>query len=188
MIGVSLNLSGLTELRQALLEMPKDLQKRTLRRVLRKQSKMVLTEIKSVMPHGTAPIHLEEQLKVAAGKTTHRGAVVRDGVALPTRAELGISPDDKYFWPFALEYGHAAAGRGLQSGKKKKKSAPKDTAPRPYIRNSWDRKETMAANDIALETFHAMEAVWTQRGHKNVDTTGQLNRDLAASTSEALLG
>lgn len=164
--------------------MPKDLQKRVLRRVLRKQSEMVLTEIRAAMPS----TNLENVMSAAAGKTTHRGGMIRDGIALPTRAELGISPSDKYYWPFALEYGHASPGSGLMAGKEKNKSAPKDTPAYPYIRNSWDRKETQAANDIALETFHAMEEVWRGRGHKSVDTTGQLNRDLATSTSEALLG
>lgn len=187
--GASMNVSGLNGLRQALLELPNDLKKRTLRRVLRKQSKVVLAEIKAVMPrHPDSVVHLVDLMRVAAGKTTNKGEVIRDGAVYPTRAELGISADDPYYWPFALEYGHAPPGHGTvdsEGKKRKKKKTPRDTPAYPYVRNSYDRKEAQCANDIEIDSFEAIKAVWAKSFTRRNDTLGQLNRELADSLSEA---
>lgn len=187
--GASMNVSGLQGLRQALLEMPNDLKKRTLRRVLRKQSKVVLAEIKSVMPrHPDSAVHLADLMRVAAGKTTNKGEVIRDGAVYPTREELGISPKDPYYWPFALEYGHVLPYERRASDAKRKRTENERSklpvAPRPYVRNSWDRKESQAANSIEVDTFEAIKQVWSKSFTRRNDTLGQLNRDLAASLAE----
>lgn len=186
--GLSVSLFEIEELRQVILDLPKHLQSRTLRRVLKKQTNIVLAEIKAVMPLGTAPEHLRHELKSQAGKTTNKGEMIRHGVGFPTRDELGIDASDLYYYPFAVEFGHAAPGRGSYAGQKPgkpgepkakrvNKNPPKDVAARPYIRNSWDRKESMMAANIEADTWEAIKALWEgriKRGFKGMGREGAI--------------
>ena len=79
---------------------------------------------------------------------------MRGGVAValnfPTRAELGIDPKDPYYWPVALEYGHAFPGRaGTMKGVP---GESREVRARPYVRNTVDqntrREHTAMGRDI----------------------------------------
>lgn len=77
--------------------------------------------------------------KVRAGK--HPRGMIRIGLRYPDRDELGIAPDDPYFYPFAIEYGHAAAGSGTYAGgggKRVRKTASKDVPAIPHVRPAVD--------------------------------------------------
>ena len=166
-VPMSVQFAGLKELKAALKGLEPKMQKRVLRRVLRKQSKTVLAAIKSRMPKSANDDgkHLVDALKVRAGKGSK--GYMTDGVAFPERSEIGIDANDPYYWPFALEYGHASAGRGVYRGKGKKsrrqKSAPKDVAPRPYIRQAWDSNEALMAASIDQDTWREIEKMWTSK-------------------------
>ena len=73
---------------------------------------------------------------------SHRKGKIVVGVAFPTREELGIKPDDPYFYPAALEYGHAAPGYGRNApgvpALKRGESSPKHVKPYPHIRPAID--------------------------------------------------
>ena len=49
-----------------------------------------------------------QKAPIKSGK--HPRGMVRLGVPWPTRAELGIEPDDEHYYPFALEYGTSSQG------------------------------------------------------------------------------
>lgn len=69
---------------------------------------------------------------------------IRLGVALPTRAELGIRPDEKGYYPTALEYGT-------------------DKMPaRPYLRPAVDNHRDQELTQIGKEIGQAVET----EGHK----------------------
>jgi hypothetical protein len=42
-------------------------------------------------------------------KSQGKPGLIRVGVVNPTREALGIDPDDKYYYPYAVEFGHAGA-------------------------------------------------------------------------------
>ncbi len=58
---------------------------------------------------------------------------VRRGVVWPTRAEFGIDPKAKYYYPTALEYGHG------------------NVAPRPFLRNAIDKHDRKEVRRIGAE-------------------------------------
>lgn len=176
-IPLKVNFVGLKELRASLNSLEPKLQRKVLRRVLRKQSKAVLVAIKAIMPKSDDEgVHLVDALKVRAGKS--RRGYMSDGLVFPERTVIDISDDDPYYWPFALEYGHAAPGRGSFSNvsdigkkgrskgkvlKRRRGKAPKDVAPRPYIRRAWDHREALAGAQIEQDTFRELEKMWTSK-------------------------
>lgn len=65
-------------------------------------------------------------------------------VIKPTDAFVHMTSDNKrYYIPNAIEYGHAFAGRGGGS------SAPKDVAPRPFMRPAYEAKRKITEIECA---------------------------------------
>lgn len=174
---VTVRFSGLKELRASLNSLEPKMQRKILRRVLRKQSKAILVAIKASMPKSDSEgVHLVDALKVRAGKS--RRGYMSDGLVFPERSVIDIDENDPYYWPFALEYGHATPGRGSFSnvsdiGKKgrskgkvlrrRRGKAPKDVAPRPYVRQAWDHREALAGAQIEQDTFRELEKMWASK-------------------------
>lgn len=77
-----------------------------LRRGLKNGGEALLAETKRRVPVKTG--RLRDSLHLVPGRKRRLG-VVRFNVATGSRAELGISPDDKSFYPIALHQGHPKA-------------------------------------------------------------------------------
>ena len=70
---------------------------------------------KRLRPLVAAAVPVDEgTLKAAMDKAKIRALTRKSstgvGIALPTREELGISPDDKYYYPVLIEYGFTRKG------------------------------------------------------------------------------
>ena len=76
----------------------------------------------------------------------------------PTRDELGIREDDKYFYPACLEYGWARPGRGG--------SQVKDFKPRPHIRPAIDKNFSANARYIRGDINDGIQKEWKKQARK----------------------
>lgn len=84
-----------------------------------------------------------------------QAARVRRGVGrlvtLPDRSVLGISPSDLYYWPAALEYGHASPGFGVYSSLTKKRvrrTGLKHIPSWSFLRSGFDAVEKIAGAQL----------------------------------------
>lgn len=87
-------------------------QKKLVRQALKKSSKRLKKEVErriATIPLVDTGQYLRavQGAKLRAGKRSRKRIVM--GIEKPTRAELGISPDDKAYYPNALEYGTPTA-------------------------------------------------------------------------------
>ena len=108
MIGAELE--GVEELQKKLDRLVKQAPKKVVSSALRKSAKRTKPRILSLISGAVLNIRTGDYFKAwarskirSAGRLP--GGFVRVGIVWPTRQELGISPDDKYFYPTALEYG-----------------------------------------------------------------------------------
>lgn len=65
----------------------------------------------------------------------------------------------RYYIPFAIEYGHAFPGRGG-------KNAPKDVAPKPFMRSAYESKRVAAAT-LAAEKLQAQISDYIKQNRVN---------------------
>ena len=95
-----------------------------------------------------------------------RAARVRRGVGrlvlLPDRNTLGIDAKDPYFWPAAVEYGHASPGFGVFNAitkKRRRRTGLKHIPARLFLRAGFDAVEQQAGNALMrhLDTALAQE-------------------------------
>ena len=103
---VDISLLGGKELQRTFRELPLKLQKSIVRKANTKAMKPILASVRSRTPVLTG--NLRRGIKSRAMKVRRRGSVIGRILLLPTRADLGISPSDKYYYPAAVEYGHDA--------------------------------------------------------------------------------
>lgn len=95
-----------------------------------------------------------------------RAARVRRGVGrlvlLPDRNTLGIDLKDPYFWPAAVEYGHASPGFGVFNAitkKRRRRTGLKHIPARSFLRAGFDAVEKQAGAALMrhLDTALAQE-------------------------------
>ena len=111
MAGTFVNISvlGDKELSAALSKMPLKVQKKITRQALRTVAKHVMTDVKASRHILTGKLKASYKVNsIVRGKRGLFGVVVSSG----TRGQLGISPDDRYYYPAVLEYG--APTRSIQ--------------------------------------------------------------------------
>lgn len=108
-------------------------QKKVVRPALRRSAKRVLPYI--VQAVSGTPIQPRRGFLLAGMASAQIKALKRSrtvmgaGVVMPTREQLGISPDDKFYWPFALEFGYTRTKR-----------APVTVQPFRYMRGTVDQR------------------------------------------------
>jgi hypothetical protein len=107
---VDVSFIGDRELERKLRTLAGPMQRKIVRAALRESAKRTLPRVISNLsgePVGVRTGTLRAAFaaqKVRAGRS-RRG--IRLGITFPTRDELGIAPDDPYFYPAAVEYGHS---------------------------------------------------------------------------------
>lgn len=89
-----------TDLQRTFKALPEKLQKNYIRRAIRKAGKIVLADAKTNVPVLTGRLRDTLRIKSFSRKTSV-GVKIETG----TREDLGIAPDDPYFYPAVLEFG-----------------------------------------------------------------------------------
>lgn len=112
--GVELivGISGVMETIKSLKGFHPTLQKKLVRKAIRKAAKPVLEAAKARAAVDSGA--MEESLKLRAAKRSRKSGVVGMSVLTGTRAELGIAPDDRYYYPSVVEYGSAKRNIPMQ--------------------------------------------------------------------------
>ena len=113
--GIDIRVLGSIELQRVLDSIPFKVQKKVLRPALRAAAKIVRKDVKRLAPKSDkrrrSGKHLKDTIRVRAGK--RKRGVTRIQVQTGSRAELGISATDKYYYPMAIEYGRRKTGSGV---------------------------------------------------------------------------
>lgn len=106
--AIDISIFGDKALSAKLAAMPLKVQKKITRQALRQGGKRVRDEARRLAPVDTGA--LKKSIKVRAAKNLRRGSF---GISVQTgtRAELGISPEAKFYYPAVLEFG----GRGHEA-------------------------------------------------------------------------
>ena len=102
MVTVDISVLGDKELSKSLGRLEMKMQKSIVRKALRKAARPVLDSAKSLVPVMTGK--LKDSLRIRTLKS--RRGTVNVIVETGKRSELGISPNDKYFYPVVVEYKH----------------------------------------------------------------------------------
>jgi len=128
------------------------------------------------------------QYRAAWEKTTiasqpRRRGQVRMGIKYPEREDLGIGPRDPYYYPYAIEYGHAARGRGgrpkgrsRRDNHKKGVTAPKDVPAIPHVRPAVDEHADDLRRLISAEIVAGILATIARERLKADKAAQKLNR------------
>jgi hypothetical protein len=106
---INVKLLGGQELQNMLNKLPEKAQKKVVRQSLRKSTKRihgVMTQKLSGFPVMPQTGRLLIAMSGKKPKMHSRRDVIRYGIPLPTRDELGIPEDDRGYYPTAVEYGH----------------------------------------------------------------------------------
>lgn len=134
--AVDISLLGDKKLIRKLKRMEPAVQKRIMRKALRAGARPVRDESRRRAPILTG--RLKKSIKIRALKRSRNklGVLVQTG----TRAELGIDPDDRYYYPAHVELGHG--------------SVPAI----PYLRGALDSKAQEALRIIQREAWNGISA------------------------------
>ncbi len=142
--AIDISLAGDKELLKQLANLGKpSTQKKAVRPALRKSAKRIKPRVLANLSGSPVSPKTGRLLAAMAAEKIHaltrsRG-IIGAGFDLPNRESLGIDPSDKYFYPFAVEYGHVR-GAG-------KSAAP----PHPFIRPAVDDNREQELNLIAAD-------------------------------------
>jgi len=164
-IAVRVGFSGNWALEQLFKTFADKVRKRIIRKALRRAAE----RMRDYIVFAVSGQHLQQRTGTYArawmgakmtGVSIHEDRVWV-GLRFPTREEIGIAPDDAYFYPAAIEYGHAGGGRGTYrfldaaSGRRRykrvSKTAAKDVRPYPHVRPAVDEHAAAEANTIIAE-------------------------------------
>lgn len=109
---VDISMLGDKELQRKLNRLASPRAKAVVRAALRKGAKRAKQRV--IANLSGAPVQVRTgELRAAFANAKIRSermrGAIRLGVTLPTRAELGIAAGDKFYYPYAVEYGHSGA-------------------------------------------------------------------------------
>lgn len=122
MNAIDISVFGDKELQAKLADLTPKVQRKIVRSALRQGAKRVRDEARRLAPVDTGA--LKKSIKVRAARNLRRGSF---GIAIltGTRAELGISPEAKFYYPAVVEFGgRGHGGRGYDA--------------QPYLRPAMD--------------------------------------------------
>lgn len=146
-----ITLQGSKELARLLTSLPKAMEEEIVKEACDAGAEVVLASIQSRTPVRTGK--LREKLRIVPARARYRG-LISALVTTPTRAELGVSKDDPYYWPAALEYGHS---RKLADGR------IKSTKAFPFMRDGFDAAENQAADTVRRKVEEGVDRVVVSR-------------------------
>ncbi len=111
--GIDIRMIGDKKLSRKFAGLERKTQGKIVRPALRNSAKRIKPEIVkrvSGLPVGVVTgryLAAWQKAKIRRGKG--KRGLIRIGIASPTREELGISPQDPFYFPNAIEYGHEGA-------------------------------------------------------------------------------
>lgn len=110
---IDISVTGDKELQRILNRLPDKLQKKIARNAIRKSAKRardrIVANIRKLNLIKTGRLLAAFEYAPIRSQSSTPRSLIRIGVGFPYREQLGISPDDKYFYPAALEFGHPRA-------------------------------------------------------------------------------
>ena len=109
---VDIALFGDKELQRKLNRLASNEAKKVVRAALRKGSRRVKDRVIQNLSGNKVNVRTGELINAfrnAKIRSEGNPRLIRIGVVLPSREELGIDSEAKYFYPFAIEYGHKRA-------------------------------------------------------------------------------
>lgn len=141
--GIDISMIGDKALEKKFRRLEDKVQKRIVRKALRasaKRFKARVIENVSGFPVGVRTGRYRAAIKAGKVKAIPRSrGRIGVGIPMPLRSELGISPDDKHYFPAALEYGS-------------------DTAPaRPHFRPAVDEHKSEELRQIGRDIGDGIE-------------------------------
>jgi hypothetical protein len=144
---VDVELLGDKQLQRDLEAMADTGQRRVMKRAMVKPTALIRKAVRDRVP-GSGAKH--RALKKGIKAKALRGSrwFIGRFVALPVREALGISENDKSYWPAALEYGHAIVRAGKIVGHVK---------PHSYLRAGFDAVESRARALLSREVGIGIE-------------------------------
>ncbi len=155
--GIDISLIGDKELARKLRKMPLKVQKKALRPELRASAKRLKAFLIQNLMGGVVSPHtgrwLTAMLITPVQALPRSRTRIGVGLAMPTRAELGIDPKDKWYYPSAVEYGYTRTRR-----------APVTVRAFKPIRRAVDEHERSEKSIIASGVGRRIEALWKKAG------------------------
>ena len=105
-MGFDISILGDKELSRKLDALPKNVQRKLLGRALKLGGKLLKPKVVAAVPVDTGLLkQMMQKQNFKAVKANRRGDI-RIGMPMPTREQMGIGPDEKYYYPAHVEYGH----------------------------------------------------------------------------------
>ena len=116
-LAVDMRVFGDRKLSRAMARLPEKLQRRTMKAALRKSARRLRAALApQFLPiRDTGRLHSAiKRAPIRMGRRRGKFGPITLGLIPPTRAELGISAEDRGYYPYALEYGtvEREGGRG----------------------------------------------------------------------------
>lgn len=145
---IDISLLGDREAERKLHRLDVALQRKIVRAALRLGARPVRDEAKRLAPVLTGKMRDTITIKALRARRGNFGVQVQTG----TRAQLGIEPNDPYYYPAAVEFGHAGPGHGLTPKERRRKrrvEASKEIPANPFMRPALDNKAGEAKSAIA---------------------------------------
>jgi len=127
--GVDISLIGNKQMQRKLRRLGKLIQKKIVKKALREGARPVLKSAQANAPVDTGL--LKRSLKLRVLKTKRGGDVFGVGVMTGSRDQLDIAPDDPYYSPTAVEFGHG------------------EVPAQPFMRPAMDMNRQRSADIIA---------------------------------------
>lgn len=101
--GVDISLIGDKALMRKLARLPDAVEKKIVRKVLRDHAKVVKARVVALVPVRTG--NLKAAYANSKIQSAGKRGLIRVGITYPTRQELGIAEDSRWFYPRHVEYG-----------------------------------------------------------------------------------
>lgn len=147
-VNIDLKMIGDKALTAAFATFPDKMQKSIARKAFKKAALLVKRAQERLIPVDTGRLK-GLGLTVKPKKNSGRGNRAIGSVILtPTRQELGIAANAKFYYPAHVELGHG------------------NVAPRPFMRKGMAMKRRSAITVASAELRKGMERVWRKAGGK----------------------
>ena len=128
-LAFDISVLGSAEIERKLGNLAVKVQRKVMRKAMRKAAKPILETAKSLVPVDEGKLRRSLKIRALKRRRGSFGVQVKTG----TRDELGIAPDDPYYYPMAVETG------------------TNKVAARPYLRPALKLNRTESLNILARE-------------------------------------
>jgi len=144
---VSMDVLGIDDLQRKLTELGTRTANGVFRRALNASGKRIADAVISRATIDTGRLVEGINMAPLRARRGRVGVLIRTG----SRADLGISATDPYYYPAAVEYGHATPG-----GKR--------VPPHPFVRPAFDARVDSETQRITNEIFNELQRAFVVKG------------------------